>query len=222
MARPQVTLQPRTITGKKVKQLRRQGIAPASICGKGVENQNVQVNVRDFDAVYRQVGRTALVDLQLPTTRRPQAAFVRQVQRNPINGQLIHVDFRVVDLRVEITADVPVVITGENDLVKREQGVAVLGQPTLSVRALPTELPQVIEVDISGLEDFTTTIHVGDLQLGEGVEMLTPAEEAVVTLSPSTTQEDEAHLQQEEQFGEVIEEDTTPASLEDTEGAQEE
>lgn len=217
MARPQVMLQPRAITGKKVKQLRRQGIAPASICGKGVENQNVQINMREFDMVYRQVGRTALVDLQLPNTRAVPSAFVRQVQRNPLTGQLIHVDFRVVDLRVEITADVPVVIVGENELVKREQAVAVLGQPTLSVHALPTELPQVIEVDISGLEDFTTTIHVGDLHLPGNVQILTPAEEAVVTLSPSTTQEDEAHLQEEEQFGEVVEEDTTPESLENTE-----
>ena len=216
MARPVVTLQPRTITGKKVKQLRRQGIAPASICGKGVENQNVQVNVREFDAVYRQVGRTALVDLQLPNTRALPSAFVRQVQRNPVNGQLIHVDFRVVDLLVEMTVDVPVVIVGENELVKREQAVAVLSHPTLSVRGLPTDLPQLIEVDISGLEDFTSTIHVSDLKLSDTFEILTPAEEAVATLSASTTQEDEAHLQEEEQFGEVIEEDTTPEESENT------
>ncbi len=214
MARLSVQLEPRTITGKKVKQLRKQGLAPASICGKGVENQNVQLNVREFDAIYHQVGRTALVDLQLPNARRPQSAFVRQVQRHPVTRQLIHVDFRVVDLLVEMTADVPLQLTGENELVKREQGVAVLSLPTVSVRALPTALPQVIDVDISGLEDFHTTIHVSDLQVGEGVEILTPAEEAVATLSPSTTQEDEAHLQQEEQFGEVVEEDTTPESLE--------
>ena len=220
MARPQVMLQPRAITGKKVKQLRRQGIAPASICGKGVENQNVQVNVREFDEVYRQVGRTALVDLQLQNTRAVPSAFVRQVQRNPVNGQVIHGDFRVVDLLVEMTADVPVVIVGENELVKREQAVAVLGQPTLSVRGLPTDLPQIIEVDISGLEDFNSTIHVSDLKASGKFEILTPAEEAVATLSPSTTQEDEAHLQQEEQFGEVIEEDTTPKSLQDTEDAE--
>jgi len=217
MARPVVTLQPRTITGKKVKQLRRQGIAPAAICGKGVENQNVQLNVREFDAIYRQVGRTALVDLQLPNVRAVPSAFVRQVQRNPINGQLIHVDFHVVDLLVAITADVPVVIVGENELVKREQAVAVLGQQTLSVRGLPTDLPQIIEVDISGLEDFTSTIHVSDLKLSDKFEILTPAEEAVATLSASTTQDDEAHLQQEEQYGEVVQEDTTPEGLQNAE-----
>jgi large subunit ribosomal protein L25 len=209
MDRPIVQLEPRTVTGKKVKQLRRQGLVPASICGKGVPNQNVQINARDFALIYRQVGRTALVDLQIPRAR-AQSAFVRQVQRNPVNGQFIHVDFRVVDLRVEMTADVPVVTVGENTLVERGQGVVVLPHATLSVKGLPTALPQTIEIDISRLEDFDSVIHVRDLALDSNVEILTPEDEAVATLTPSTTQADEEEIQEEEQTGVEATADETP------------
>lgn len=216
MERPTVNLEARTITGKNVKRLRKQGIVPASICGKGVENQNVQINARDFELIYRRVGRTALVDLDLQGAH-PQSAFVRQVQRNPVSGQLIHVDFRVVDLRVEIAADVPVVIVGDNELVNREQAVAVLSTSTVHVRGLPTELPQIVEVDISSLEDFHSSIHVRDLNLPAGIVMLTPEDEVVASLTPSRTQEDEEQITEEEQMGEAPAHDVEPDNVETTE-----
>jgi large subunit ribosomal protein L25 len=203
MDRLSVNLEPRTVTGKKVKQLRKQGIVPASICGKGVENQNVQINEREFTPIYRQVGRTALVDLHMPQGP-TQSAFVRQVQRNPITGQFVHIDFRVVDLRVEITADVPVVAVGENTLVERGQGVVVLPHTTLSVKGLPADLPQVIEIDISGLEDFTSVVHVRDLNLGSNLEFQTPEDEVVATLTASTMEAEEEEIKIEEETGVAV------------------
>lgn len=216
MDRPAFKLEARTVTGKNVKKLRRQGIAPASICGKGVENQNVQVNARDFDLLYRHVGRTTLVDLQMPQGA-TQSAFVRQVQRNPVTGQLIHVDFRVVDLLVEMAADVPVVLTGENTLVEQDQAVAVLSTTTLHVRGLPTDLPQAIEVDISSLEDFHSSIHVRDITVPAGIEVLTSEDEVVASLTPSRTQEDEEQITEEEQMGEAPADVPNAADVDTTE-----
>jgi large subunit ribosomal protein L25 len=207
MERLSLSLNPRTITGKKVKQLRKQGLVPASICGRGVQTEIFQVDVREFNQIYRHAGRTGLIDLRLPDGTR--SAFIRQVQRNPVNDQYIHVDFRIVDLTVEITADIPIVAVGENRLVEQNQGVLSMPHATLHVRGLPADLPQVVEVDVSRLEDFHQVIHVSDLDLGSTIEVLTPGEEVVATLTPSTTEAD-----QEAVMAEEMPEETAAAAVE--------
>lgn len=183
MADYKLTLEPRTITGKKVKNLRKDGLVPASICGKGVQTETFQLDAKAFDQVYRRVGRSGLIDIELPSGTR--SGFIRQVQRHPVKQTYIHVDFRIVDLRTELTADVPIVATGTNPLVERGEGVVSLMLPTLHVRALPTDLPQAVEVDISRIEDLTTTLYVRDLDLGDRVTVLSSADEAVATITAS-------------------------------------
>ncbi|PLS82724.1 MAG: 50S ribosomal protein L25 [Chloroflexi bacterium] len=212
-------LEPRTITGKKVKNLRKTGLVPASICGKGVQSESFQLDAREFGLVYRRVGRSGLIDLQLPSGT--QSAFVRQVQRHPVSQQFLHVDFRIVDLRTEIVADVPVVMVGENELVARGEGVLSIGHPTLHVRALPADLPQQIEVDISQITDFTTVIHVRDLNLGDKVQVLTAEDDNVVTVTPSRMDVEEAAITEQEQLGEpeLAGDDATTAETDDDQTA---
>lgn len=212
-------LEPRTITGKKVKNLRKTGLVPASICGKGVQSESFQLDAREFGLVYRRVGRSGLIDLQLPSGT--QSAFVRQVQRHPVSQQFLHVDFRIVDLRTEIVADVPVVMVGENELVARGEGVLSIGHPTLHVRALPADLPQQIEVDISQITDFTTVIHVRDLNLGDKVQVLTAEDDNVVTVTPSRMDVEEAAITEQEQLGEpeLAGDDATTAATDDDQTA---
>ena len=207
MERLSLSLNLRTITRKKVKQLHKQGLVPASICGRGVQTEIFQVDAREFNQIYRHAGRTGLIDLKLPVGTR--SAFIRQVQRNPVNDQYIHVDFRIVDLTVEITADIPIVAVGENRLVEQNQGVLSMPHATLHIRGLPADLPQVVEVDVSRLEDFHQAIHVSDLELGPAIEVLTPGEEVVATLTPSTTEADKEAVMAEE-----LPEETAEAAIE--------
>jgi large subunit ribosomal protein L25 len=193
-------LEPRTIIGKKVKNLRKAGLVPASICGKGVANANFQLDAKAFSQVYRYAGRSTLIELQTP--QGVQSAFVRQAQIHPVSRQYLHVDFRVVDLRVAMTADVPIVATGENALVERGEGVLSLPIASLHVRALPADLPQSIEVDISTITDFDTTLHVSDLNLGDKVEVLTPLEQPIATISRSRMEAEEEAITEQEQAGE--------------------
>lgn len=195
-----LTLEPRTLTGKQVKRLRAAGYVPVAICGRGITPQNYVVDARTFGRIYQQVGRNTLIELQTPTGTRQ--AFVREVQRHPVSNVWLHADFRVVDLNVAMTADVPIVVVGENPLVARGDGIAYLTLHTLHLRALPADLPHNVEADISGLTDFTSVLHVGDLKLGDKVEVLTPAEEPVVTISPSTTAADEEAITEQEEMGE--------------------
>lgn len=195
-----LTLEPRSITGKKVKHLRANGQVPVSICGRGVTPENFVTDAKIFGKVYQAAGKSALIELQTPSGM--LQAFIRQIQRHPISNVWLHCDFRVVDMKVAMTADVPIVLIGENELVERGRGITNLILSSLHVRALPGDLPQNIDVDIARLIDFGTVLHVSDLQLPENVEVLTPADEAVASLMQSRTALDEEEIVEQEQLGE--------------------
>lgn len=185
-----LALESRALTGKKVNRLRRAGILPATVYGKGVGPFAVQVEARTFQDVYRHAGRTTLVELQIPGQEKV-SAFIHALQRHPVSRAIIHADFHVVDLRIEITVAVPIHIVGTSALVER--GDALLNQvlTTLDVLALPAELPPYIEVDISGLDSFDKTIHVRDIALPGKGTIETPEDELVVSLTPTRPEEPE-------------------------------
>jgi len=185
-----LSLEPRSVLGKKVKRLRRSGILPATVYGKGVEPIAVQVDARSFQAIYRQAGRTSLIELHI-AGHPPLAAFIHALQRHPVTRDIIHADFRAVDLRQEVEVAVPLHIEGESPLV--ESGEAVLNQvlSTIEIRALPTAIPAHITVDISALDSFDKSIHARDLTLPPGVTLVTPGDELVVGLAHTRAAEGE-------------------------------
>src|SRR5215510_3283398 len=126
-------LENRTLVGKKVNRLRREGILPATVYGKGVGPLTVQLNARGFSEAYRRAGKTTLVDLTIPG-QKAQSAFIHSLQRHPVTRAILHADFLVVDLRTEITVEVPIHIIGDSELINR--GDATLNQVlnTLDVR----------------------------------------------------------------------------------------
>ena len=189
--RTKLELENRTLIGKKVNRLRREGIMPATVYGKGVGPFTVQLNARAFSDVYRHSGKTTLLDLSIPG-QKTQSAFVHSVQRHPVTRAILHADFLVVDLLTEITVDVPIHVVGESPLAAR--GDAIVNQPltALSVRALPTDLPANIEVDISGLDSIDKTIHVRDIPALAKGAIVTPEDELVISLTPSRPAEEEA------------------------------
>ncbi len=171
----------RTVLGKKVKHLRTQGLIPATVYGKGFAPINVQVNTREFNTVYRKVGRTALIDLSIDGGK--SSVFVQEVQRHPVKRDIIHIDFKVVDLLVAIHVEVPVIMFGESPLVVRGDALLNHALHTVMVEALPAELPQHIEVDISGLDSFEKSIHVADLARSAGYKILNDSESVVISLT---------------------------------------
>src|SRR5262245_52913081 len=185
-----LALENRTLVGKKVNRLRREGIVPATVYGKGVGPFAVQVNARTFSDTLRHAGRTTLVELQIPG-QKPQSAFIHALQRHPVTRAIIHADFRVVDLRTEITVAIPIHLVGESELVEREDALLNQVLMTVDVRALPTDLPHAIDVDISGLDSFDKAIYVRDIKL-EGKGTIEASEdELVVSLTPARVEEEE-------------------------------
>ncbi len=170
----------RQLTGKKVKKLRNQGVVPASIYGADFKSQAVSVNFEDFIKIYKVVKETGIVYLDLEGKEIP--ALIKNVQKHPINDQIFHVDFRKVDLKNKIVTEVPIKIVGESPAVKNLGGVLLTQAETILVEALPKDIPQEIEVDISSLREIGQEIKVGDLANSEKYQVKTNAEKVVVSV----------------------------------------
>ncbi len=186
-----LTLENREILGKKVKLLRRKGILPATVYGKGVGPFPVQLPLRSFLEAYRRASRTRIIELTLPG-QPLMAVFVHALQRHPVSRDIIHVDFRAVDLKIAVTMPIPLHVVGASPLVQRGEAVLNHALTTVEVSALPNNLPSSIEVDVSDLDSFDKNIHVRDLTVPDGVTFITDLDELVVGLTQSRIEAEEA------------------------------
>jgi large subunit ribosomal protein L25 len=176
--RPRLAAEPRTITGKKVASLRREGKVPAVMYGHGHESQTIQIDAHELELLRRHTGRNAILDVAVGKGK-ATPAILQHIQEHPVTRRPVHVDLFVVNVREEITVDVPIAYTGESDAVRKDGGTLLHQRETVSVRALPDALPSVIEVDISSLVDFEATLHVSDVVVPAGVTILTDAGEVL-------------------------------------------
>jgi large subunit ribosomal protein L25 len=177
-----LAVEPREITGKASRKLLRENLVPAVIYGHNVQPRSVQVPRREFEQVYLRSGSTHLVDLSVGQDG-AQKVFIHDVQRNSTNYAPIHIDFLVVNLREEITMNIQVILTGEAPAVARGDGMLLQQLDHLSIKALPTSIPSSFEVDISSLEEVDQGIHVSEVEVPEGVTLLTPTDELIVKVA---------------------------------------
>lgn len=179
----------RTILGKQVKKLRREGLIPAHVFGNKLETEHVSVNGRDFLKVYHQAGETGLIDLKLGDEK-IKPVLVRNVQVNPVTDIPVHIDFYQVNLKEKTIVPVPIVLIGEEpELVHTGEAVVIQPMSEVEVEALPTELPEKIEVDITSLKQIDDAILVSQLRVSEGVVILADAEAVVAKLDNAVTEE---------------------------------
>ncbi len=182
---PDLALQvlPREVLGKKVKALRRQGMTPANIYGRGVESRAVQAETATVMHLLRTAGRNAVITLTVQGEDGPRSVMMRGVQRHPVTDRLLHVDFYQVSLTEKMRAEVPLVLVGSAPAVSDLGGVLLQGLDSISVEALPGDIPGHLEVDVSGLEQFDDGVHVKDLVLGPNVALLTDPELVVAKVA---------------------------------------
>jgi len=171
----------RTILGKKLKKLRREGSIPANIFGTGFTSTSISVSSPDFSKTYKKVKRTGIVYLKLEKDEIP--TLIKSIQRHPVNSQILHVDFRKVDLSVKITTEVPIQVVGISEAVAQKGGVLLTLSERLSVEALPQDIPQYIEVDISSLKEIGQEIKVKDLKVSEKYNIKNEADKTVVSVT---------------------------------------
>lgn len=173
----------RTVTGKQVKQLRRDGLLPAVVYGSGVESTPITLEAHSTGLILPKLTASSLIMIDLEGKKIP--VLVRQSQKNYIRNEYTHIDFLAIDLKQRITAIVELHFTGEAPAVKDFQAAIVHQIESIEVEALPTDLPESISVDISSLKQLSDTILVKDLPVGKDVTVLTDADE-IVAVATST------------------------------------
>jgi large subunit ribosomal protein L25 len=170
----ELTLDARDAQGKANKRLRRAGIVPGVVYGKGEPSTNVQVDAKTFETLYKSAGRTSVIKFRLPGHSRATSGFIKSVQRHPLSGQPLHVDYLLVNLKQEMEVDVPLVFTGEAPAVEETGGALLHNLSSIHVKALPTDIPHEVTVDVSVLKSLDVAIHVRDLNLNRDlVQVLT-------------------------------------------------
>src|SRR4030042_2867519 len=163
MEKIELKAQKRKEFGRKVSKLRREGIIPANIYGSGFKSESIQVNYKDFAAVYKRAGETSVVEVALDGEKKELPVLIHNIQTDPVSDLPIHVDFLKIDLTKKVTADVPLELTGEAPAEKQGIGTLVQYLDEIEVEALPGDLPEKITVDVSGLTEVDQSIMVKDL-----------------------------------------------------------
>ena len=186
----------RTITGKKVRQLRRQGLVPANIYGRGVESTPIQLDLRHLRQALLTAGTSTVIDVHVTTADgsedgKTHPVLIEKVSRHPGTGQVLHVDLHQVDLNRPVHTAVPLVLAGESPAVKLG-GVLMHAVDSLEVEALPRALPHSIEVDISGLAELDTQITAGEVSLPPGVKLISDPETVIAHVVASKLEQEVA------------------------------
>ena len=160
----------RTVFGKKLKALRREGILPGNVYGKDLESTAVQVNMQEFKDLYKEVGATGLVEIHIEGDK-ARPVLIHEVHMDHVNHVPLHADFYQVNLKEKVTTLVPVVLVGESKGVADKVGELLQIEKEIEVSALPTDLPEKFEVDVTELAELDQQITVADLKVPQGVEI---------------------------------------------------
>ncbi len=178
--------EPRTVHGKKVKRLRREGLVPGVVYGPVIDNTiSVSVERLVFDKFYLQHGHSTIFKLKWDGGE--ETVLIREVQVDPVRRDALHVDFFAPNLRVKLRASVPVVLVNANPEMA---GILNTIYTEVEVEALPMDLPHQLEADISGLSEVGDHVRVGELTMPAGVELITDAEETIATVVAEAVEEE--------------------------------
>lgn len=178
-----IKLSQRDVIGKKVKQLRRQGIVPVHVYGSGTEPMSLQSEAQVLRRMLPRVGTNIPLSIDIEGRDGENICFVREVQRHPVTEDILHVDFLRVDVSQTIQAEIPVMVTGTAPAVQQQGGTLLLSLQSILVESLPMNVPASIEVDISGLDNFEKSVHVSDVTIPSNVTLLTELEELIARVS---------------------------------------
>lgn len=174
---------------EKAKDLLNQDFIPAEFYGKGVDNMSFKMDYQTFRRVFNKAGNNTIINLVIDGKKGPNA-LVGDVQYHPVNGTIIHVDFRNVKMDQEITTHIPLTFVGTAPAVKNLSGIFMSKMDEVEVKCLPNALVHSIEVSIDSLEDFHCFVRVKDLNVPEGITILNEPEDLVaVVIEPRAEEE---------------------------------
>ncbi len=166
-----LTLDPRDAQGKKVRQLRKDGIVPAVVYGPGIDPINVQAPQNVMEKAVREAGKHTPVHVSVDGKK--HIAMIKDVDSDPVKSRIRHVSFHAVNQNEPVNAEVPIRLVGEGESEAEKAGLIVLQSlEQIEVRALPLDLPEALEVSIVNLKSAGDQVTLGDITLPEKVELV--------------------------------------------------
>jgi large subunit ribosomal protein L25 len=174
----------------KLDDVRAAGNIPAVIYGAGKDAVSIVVPEGEFIKVFREAGESTMIDLN--TEGKTQQVLIQDVQTHPVSGNVLHIDFKVIEAGKAIEVTVPLEFIGESPAAKQNLGSLTKVLHEVDIEVLPKDLPSEIQVDVSSLATLEDQILVKDLQVPAGVTVLTEAEEAVAVITAAKEEEEEA------------------------------
>ncbi|MGB6838724.1 MAG: 50S ribosomal protein L25 [Microgenomates group bacterium] len=206
----------RKVFGRKVKTLRNEGVLPANIYGKKVKSLAIQFPQKDFEKVYKEAGETGIVELALGKQKRP--SLIHNVQVDPVSDAPLHVDFLQVDLKEKVVAAVPLELIGESPAEKQGLGTVVQYINEVEIEALPADLPEKFEIDLSKLAEVDQAVTVKDLPVkSKKMKIKSDPKQILIKVEPPRKEEEVAPPPTEEV---VEEEEAVPAEEAAVEGEE--
>jgi large subunit ribosomal protein L25 len=187
-----LNMQPRTVIGKQVKALRRAGDVPAVLYSRRGEPVILQANNRELLRVLQRAGGSRLVKLNIAGGKEAPMALVREVQREPIKGSVLHVDFFGVSMTEAIKVEIPIRYDGASPAVARNEGVLIHAMDSIEIECLPGDLIDAVAIDVSALEKVGDVIRVSDLKVPAAIKLLADSEATVARISHLAGEEVEA------------------------------
>ncbi len=178
----ELEIAPRETMGKATKQLRRKGIIPANIFGHKEPSQAVQVDALAFERLRRSHGTRSVLALRMGNAT-PQTVLIRHIERSPMTGEILHIDFSRVSLSERVEVKVPLHFVGEAAGVKVEKGVLLHLMEAIEVECRVTDMVEYLEVDVSPLTEIDSALHVRDVKLPQGYTLISDPEEPIAKIA---------------------------------------
>lgn len=198
--RPVLEAVDRTIIGKKVKYLRREGKLPAIVYGTLVDEPiPVTLETKDLYRTYIDYGNISLIDVHINGD--VHTVYIRNVHQHPVTRVPLHAELYAPNLTVTMSAAVPIILVGESPNL---DGVVAQLRDNVELEGLPTDLPGAVEVDVTGLTEIGDSVAISDIELPDTVNLLTDPDELIVRLMEVRIEEEEEEEELAE--GEELEE----------------
>lgn len=170
----ELKVEKREVQGKKVRFLRNKGVVPVHLFGHNVDSLTLQGDAVILHKVLSQAGKTRLIDLKVGKSQKSHNVMVREVQKDPIKGSLLHIDFYEVNMAEKIRVEVPIVLVGESPALKIRENMLNQNLSSLLIECLPDKMPDRVPVDISIIKEVDQAVHVKDVVLQDVVIMNEP------------------------------------------------
>ncbi len=200
MAEFELAAEVRTVHGKKTKRLRRQGYVPGIVYGPTNDPISVQFAYRAVEVILMNAGGTNLIDIVVDGKTFPSLA--REVQRDVVRGDILHVDFLAVDENQRIRVEVPVVMEGQSPVVAAREGILITGRSSLTLEVFPGDIRNQIVIDLPRLTELGSEVLVRDLEFGENVTVHNDPNEMIAKIvQPAAARADEDLAQLEDEEG---------------------